>query len=585
MKKIFTLLSAATFALQLLAAGGTASDAYLSINNYATIDEAGATVDGMQTIYKYVENSDGYWLTLSNYGVMKTDATQNWFTNQLTNSDNSSQYTTSQWTATDVFQGPSAYFGTSTPYSARYIQPAKTQCFYVSYCTQVKLLAHHRSNANYYVTKMNIYECTLNDDGTLTEGTTPIETITNSVIGTEVLASSILDARKIYKVEVSNAYAYLYEIAFKTPGIVENITAPVAYDVTDIEEQAAFMHWSACPGAESYSLRIYPCVYDGLTYRETFANATADVDPEDWTSLDALTDHPQWQGYGLKGADGGIEIENNGSLTSPLSNENSAFIPPYVRKITLKFKAKPADGVTDGELLISCGAFNQRFTISGPEKEYVFLMERDLNGSYDYMSATNAFFTFQNTYYYNPYSGEEEEDHRVILTNMKVYLGDYSLPADNPAVPRPKYIRPAWSGDTTFVHNIPSDSTGFRLGYYTNELGNQQIDMSFYNGISYWYYDVKAVYFDGQESEWSNQVLYTWAEKWPVILEDDDDPITPDVPGDVNGDGEVTSFDITALYNFLLNDDMSNIVKGDQNGDGEITSADVTKVYDYLLSN
>lgn len=56
------------------------------------------------------------------------------------------------------------------------------------------------------------------------------------------------------------------------------------------------------------------------------------------------------------------------------------------------------------------------------------------------------------------------------------------------------------------------------------------------------------------------------------------------VAGDVNGDGEVTSFDITALYNLLLLNDSSDIVNGDQNGDGEINSADVTTVYSILLT-
>ena len=55
------------------------------------------------------------------------------------------------------------------------------------------------------------------------------------------------------------------------------------------------------------------------------------------------------------------------------------------------------------------------------------------------------------------------------------------------------------------------------------------------------------------------------------------------VPGDVNGDGEVTSVDITALYNFLLSEDDSAIVNGDQNGDGEITTGDVTVIYNILL--
>ena len=57
------------------------------------------------------------------------------------------------------------------------------------------------------------------------------------------------------------------------------------------------------------------------------------------------------------------------------------------------------------------------------------------------------------------------------------------------------------------------------------------------------------------------------------------------VKGDVNGDGEVTAADVTALYDWLLNNDNNQIVNGDQNGDGEITAADVTAVYDVLLGN
>ena len=55
------------------------------------------------------------------------------------------------------------------------------------------------------------------------------------------------------------------------------------------------------------------------------------------------------------------------------------------------------------------------------------------------------------------------------------------------------------------------------------------------------------------------------------------------VPGDVNGDGNVTAADVTALYDVLLNNDESNIVNGDQTGDGIITAADITAVYDVLL--
>lgn len=58
---------------------------------------------------------------------------------------------------------------------------------------------------------------------------------------------------------------------------------------------------------------------------------------------------------------------------------------------------------------------------------------------------------------------------------------------------------------------------------------------------------------------------------------------TTPVTGDVNGDGNVTAADVTALYNFILNNDTSNLVNGDQNGDGNITAGDVTVVYNILL--
>jgi len=45
----------------------------------------------------------------------------------------------------------------------------------------------------------------------------------------------------------------------------------------------------------------------------------------------------------------------------------------------------------------------------------------------------------------------------------------------------------------------------------------------------------------------------------------------------------VTSADITALYNWLLNSDDSALVNGDQDGDGNITAGDVTVIYNILL--
>ena len=53
--------------------------------------------------------------------------------------------------------------------------------------------------------------------------------------------------------------------------------------------------------------------------------------------------------------------------------------------------------------------------------------------------------------------------------------------------------------------------------------------------------------------------------------------------GDVDNDRFVTTADITALYNYILNGDASAIAYGDQNNDGCITTSDVTCVYNILL--
>ncbi len=71
---------------------------------------------------------------------------------------------------------------------------------------------------------------------------------------------------------------------------------------------------------------------------------------------------------------------------------------------------------------------------------------------------------------------------------------------------------------------------------------------------------------------------YKIADQWKDFLN-----IVPMKYGDVNGDGHVSSVDITALYNYLLNGDNSELVNGDVDGDGHISSVDVTAVYNVLL--
>ena len=53
--------------------------------------------------------------------------------------------------------------------------------------------------------------------------------------------------------------------------------------------------------------------------------------------------------------------------------------------------------------------------------------------------------------------------------------------------------------------------------------------------------------------------------------------------GDVDGDGHVTSADVTAIYNFLLGGDRESPATYDVDGDGVVTTADVTAIYNVIL--
>ncbi len=55
--------------------------------------------------------------------------------------------------------------------------------------------------------------------------------------------------------------------------------------------------------------------------------------------------------------------------------------------------------------------------------------------------------------------------------------------------------------------------------------------------------------------------------------------------GDVNGDNDVTVADVTAIYNYLLNNDQTFVATSDVDGDGSITVADVTFICNILLGN
>ncbi len=234
--------------------GNTASDPYLDISKYETIDEAGWNTSDIRNLYKYTEreSEECGWLTVSNYGVIKADATQNWFTNAGTVRTGSAT-----WTAIDVFPGSASYFAGEGQF-ADWSEDCQT--FFVTNCSQVKQLAVNRSNSTYPL-KMYIYECTLNADGSITPSTTAMQ-IKQSVTTTkEVLESDELDPSKIYKIAIYNDFSKLYEIGFKTP--LNSHVTPVYGDVN---------------GDGEVTTVDITCLYNYLLTGDDTYLATSDVD-------------------------------------------------------------------------------------------------------------------------------------------------------------------------------------------------------------------------------------------------------------------------------------------------------------------
>ena len=224
--------------------GGTASDAYLNIAKYATIDEAGwskatyGTPTGVTNLYKYTEYPDAQvaWLTLPVYGawvgVYSNNHPQKWIESSLgTNNTYASTSWTNTATVTNPYQGWSSYFdktssfGSGTRargigYNSKNNTEVRAVSFYVTNTIAVKLLGMGANGANsQYPASIKIYECSKNSNGSLTTSTTAIKSATSTSTSTNTpfnIGVDQLDASKIYKVEASVYRGYLYEIGFQT---------------------------------------------------------------------------------------------------------------------------------------------------------------------------------------------------------------------------------------------------------------------------------------------------------------------------------------------------------------------------------
>ena len=239
--------------------GGTASDSYLNIAKYSTIDEARWRTSLVRDLYKYTEyqDEDVAWLTMPLYGAFvgakysPSSSTfgsgnpQKWIETNVPDASNTYSPATT-WAASDVFLGSSSYFvaGNGTG-RARGIGHSNgtnknemTVSFYVTNTSAVKMYGSGRNGAsNSYPASIKIYECTRNADGTLTASSTATKQTSNGSTSSYVISRDGLDTHKIYKVVAGTYRGYMYEIAFQTPlktTLHGDVTRDGKVDIADV---------------------------------------------------------------------------------------------------------------------------------------------------------------------------------------------------------------------------------------------------------------------------------------------------------------------------------------------------------------
>lgn len=213
-------------------------------------------------------------------------------------------------------------------------------------------------------------------------------------------------------------------------------------------------------------------------------------------------------------------------------------------------------------------AFNLiNYTIDGEEYEMI----DDVNyrftytdGSSSYVSAFSFSYDIEMCYMHN----NEETD----IFNAPVEGGEKTFNISS------YYSSAAWEITDMDYQDIPDWIT------VDLEDGSEEYQgVLYYSGLTDATFTVEALPADVDYREADVLLSYDGA-KCIIHVKQGNVPIVV-VPGDVNGDGTVTAADITALYNWLLDNDDSSLVNGDQNGDGEITAGDVTAVYNILLGS
>lgn len=294
--------------------------------------------------------------------------------------------------------------------------------------------------------------------------------------------------------------------------------------------------WTAVDNVSSYTLKVSRHEESGATMlmSENFSNVNAYSDgyTDIGEALDEYTDNPGWTGFKVYTAAGhGLKLGTTstaGYLVSPKLQLGGT--------VTVVFNAKnwiSSSGASDGSsVVVSCGDAKQTIPLSDTPADYTVVLT-GCNSENIKLSMT---------------AGKK----RYYIYSVDIYNGDLTASG-----PRREVVE---EGDSTWrlVSGIATD-------HYTV----QALDGGYYE------YMVKAIYTDGTESIWSNIQNVT-------LTGNGDEPLI----GDVNGDGEISIADVTALIDYILGHENAVVSQeaADVNNDGEISIADVTRIIDIMVN-
>ena len=316
---------------------------------------------------------------------------------------------------------------------------------------------------------------------------------------------------------------------------------PVMYavDTTSVSSGTFRADWSNAGDVSSYTLKVNRIASDEdeatLMLSENFSKvvATSDGGTDIASSLDNYTDNPGWTGYKLYvAADNALKVGTSNAIGYLVSPELE-----LGNTVSVVFNAKnwiSSNGTSDGSsVIVSCGNVSETVEISDTRTDYTVVLTgcTEKNIKLSMTAAKKRFYVY----------------------HVDIYNGDINAKAQLREVVE--------EGDSTW-RNI----SGITDTCYTVQ--------ALASGV--YKYMVKAIYTDGDESVWSNIQRVTLAEGDAGFI-----------LGDVDGDGERTIGDVSALIAYLLTGGENGIDRrrADVDGDGEVSVGDLSALIDLLLNN